>query len=271
MNCESKWGIRPFGYISASWLKIIACVLMFIDHMGMILFPKVMIYKLIGRLAFPIFAFFIAEGCRYTRRPWRRLLIIFLFGLFYLGFFHIAADMLYASVFLTFSVSIALNNLLDTLKRWCIKEGRVYKYLISLALLSSAIGVAYILSEYVFFDYGFVGMLIPLSLNLFYFKDSLKSERAQKIITVLDSYIARIFVFLIGLIFLYLANHTKIVTAFGVEMPYQIWCLASLPIMLLYNGKPGNRKLKKAFYIFYPAHLVFLVGISIVLEIIEKM
>ena len=48
--------------MNASIFKIIAMVTMLIDHIGMILFPNIAILRIIGRLAFPIFAYFVAEG-----------------------------------------------------------------------------------------------------------------------------------------------------------------------------------------------------------------
>lgn len=55
-------------------LKLIAAALMLIDHVGAILLPETVILRCIGRLAFPIFAFFIAEGYAHTRRFGRYLL-----------------------------------------------------------------------------------------------------------------------------------------------------------------------------------------------------
>ena len=43
-------------------LKILAMVTMLIDHVGYMFFPGQMIYRTIGRLAFPIFAYQIAIG-----------------------------------------------------------------------------------------------------------------------------------------------------------------------------------------------------------------
>ena len=59
-------------------LKGIAAALMLTDHVGAILLPEVPVLRCVGRLAFPIFAFFIAEGYAHTRdfgRYFRRLAI----------------------------------------------------------------------------------------------------------------------------------------------------------------------------------------------------
>lgn len=48
-------------------LKLIALTTMFIDHIGAVFFPQVTLLRVIGRISFPLYAFLIAEGCRYTR------------------------------------------------------------------------------------------------------------------------------------------------------------------------------------------------------------
>mgnify|MGYP002512812198 CR=1 FL=1 len=53
--------------MSACILKLLAAACMLIDHAGMLLFPDKMWMRAVGRLAFPIFAYMIAEGCTYTR------------------------------------------------------------------------------------------------------------------------------------------------------------------------------------------------------------
>ena len=57
---------RNFG-LSGNALKIIAAISMVIDHVGLMFFPTLKILRIIGRLAYPIFAFMIAEGCYYTK------------------------------------------------------------------------------------------------------------------------------------------------------------------------------------------------------------
>ena len=47
-------------------LKLIAAVSMLCDHAGLILFPSVPVLRLIGRLAFPIYAYLIVNGYQKT-------------------------------------------------------------------------------------------------------------------------------------------------------------------------------------------------------------
>ena len=53
--------------LDATALKLIGVVTMTIDHIGYILFPKLALLRIIGRLAYPVFAYLIAEGCTYSR------------------------------------------------------------------------------------------------------------------------------------------------------------------------------------------------------------
>lgn len=55
------------GGLDATALKLIGVVTMTIDHIGYILFPNLAVLRIIGRLAYPIFAYLIAEGCTYSR------------------------------------------------------------------------------------------------------------------------------------------------------------------------------------------------------------
>jgi len=55
-------------------LKLIAIITMTIDHVGMILFPTQILFRYIGRLAFPIYAYSAACGIVYTKNVKKYLL-----------------------------------------------------------------------------------------------------------------------------------------------------------------------------------------------------
>ena len=59
------------GREQRQFLQFIAALTMLIDHIGVVFFPTVLGFRAIGRLSFPLFAFGIAEGVRYTHSFWR--------------------------------------------------------------------------------------------------------------------------------------------------------------------------------------------------------
>ena len=59
------------GGLPQELLKLIACVTMLIDHVGASLYPGNLWLRVIGRIAFPIYCFLLAEGVHYTKHPWR--------------------------------------------------------------------------------------------------------------------------------------------------------------------------------------------------------
>ena len=98
MKCE----YNKIGFLSGSTLKILACLFMVIDHVGLTFFPEHDIFRILGRLAFPLFAFFIAEGSRYSKHKLRRFLLIFAIGLAFFAFYYVYDGSLYGNIFLTF-------------------------------------------------------------------------------------------------------------------------------------------------------------------------
>ena len=71
----------PAGNTATGWLKLIALVFMFIDHSGKMLFPAVPEMRILGRIAFPVYAWCMIVGFHYTRNVPRYLLRILAVGL----------------------------------------------------------------------------------------------------------------------------------------------------------------------------------------------
>ena len=62
-------------------LKLIALVFMMTDHMGKMLFPDVPEMRMLGRIAFPLYAWCLVVGFCYTRNVWRYALRLLAVGL----------------------------------------------------------------------------------------------------------------------------------------------------------------------------------------------
>ena len=115
---------KKFGFLSSNLLKIIAMAAMVIDHASVIFIgPENTVWRHIGRIAFPIFAFMIAEGCYYTRNKLRYFLTIFLLGLGCQTVYLVAEKSLYQNILITFSLSIII---IFSLENYRIKREKTF-------------------------------------------------------------------------------------------------------------------------------------------------
>ncbi len=235
--------VRAFG-LSAFVLKIIACVTMVVDHVGAYLFPQVAILRVIGRFSFPLFAFFIAEGCRYTRNKTKRFLTIFGLALLCeIGYFILTKEIT-GTVLMTFSGSIPIIYALRFFKKSLVQK-KVDTIVLAVFLLSAALGAGFALASVVPVDYGFPGMMLPVWASLFDYHEG----ESPRFLRHLDRHPIRLVVFGLGLVAVWF---------FRGRTDLQFLGLLGLVPLAFYNGKPGVRKFKYWFYIFYPAHLAIL-------------
>ena len=217
--------------MSSFVIKIIAAVSMLIDHMGLLLFPQYGIMRILGRLAFPLYAFCIAEGFYYTRDKKRYFLQIFILGIVCQAAYFIADGSMYLGVLIAFSMSILLMWALDGVKKaLAAKDGAM----IAAAIFVLSLAAVAALCHFMTVDYGFVGILLPV------------------LAFASDKKWVRLGLFSLGLV----ALCAVIYCSGGLDV--QWWALVALPLLALYNGKPGKYRMKYFFYVFYPAHLAVL-------------
>ena len=242
--------MKKIRFLSGNALKLIAAVAMLIDHMGLIFFPNFIIFRIIGRLAFPIFAFMIAEGCRYTRNKLRYFLTMSGLATVCQIVYFIALKNTDMSVFVTFSVSILLVYALQYLKSTIFgKASKTHKAL-TLTAFFALLLATYFINLAVNMDYGFAGCIMPVFAALFH-----SDENSPSLIKKLDR--NEIHVLSTGVAMVYMA---------AINRPIQYYSLLTIPLLLLYSGKRGKAKLKYFFYLFYPLHLVALYGIDLLLS-----
>lgn len=229
--------LRTLG-LTGNQLKLLAILLMTVDHIGAYLLPQYPILRIIGRLAMPIFAFMIAEGCYYTRNRTRYLLTIAAFAAVCQIVEYIFQHSLMQCILVTFSLSIALIYAVDYASQ--------KKSFLSLCLAGGVFAaVCYIC---VFLpgdlpvsgfrvDYGFCGVLLPV----FIYMGRTKEEKLMLC-----------------------ACGLAVLAMMGYQ--YQWFALLAVPLLALYNGQRGKCPLKYLFYFYYPLHLAAIYGVGLLLK-----
>lgn len=243
---EAKF-MNKIGFLSGNAIKILAALLMIVDHIGFFLFPDIIELRIVGRISFPLFAFMLAEGCRYTRN--KTIHFTLLFGLAVLCqivYFFFDNGNLTMSVLVTFSLSVLMIYALQYCKK-CMFDftASAPEKVLSLLLFAATVAVVFALNEIFYIDYGFVGCLLPVTVSLFDFKDIPVPEKIKQ----LDNLYVKLVCLAAGLAFL------PLTTELGVIEYYAFFAL--LPL-LFYSGKRGKLRMKYFFYLFYPLHLVVL-------------
>jgi hypothetical protein len=72
--------VRTFD-VGREILKIVAIITMTVDHVGAILHPDLLFLRVIGRIAFPLFAYLVTLGIESTKKPRRYLITLFSFAI----------------------------------------------------------------------------------------------------------------------------------------------------------------------------------------------
>lgn len=190
-----KFGINTFT------LKMIAVVAMLIDHVGAVLLPQYEILRIIGRIAFPIFAYTLVEGFIHTHDVKKYMMRMGILALvsevpFDLAFYGTLLEFGHQNVFFTLFLGLVMLYLM--LKA----PTTLRSFLCVLAIL--------LVSEFLRTDYNSMGLLM-----IFWFYQY-RNHRIVKIIGI-----AIINVFLMGYI--------------------QVYAVLALIPIALHNGEQGPK------------------------------
>lgn len=237
--------------IDAGTLKIIACVTMFIDHLatgflktagtngiapidmsdGIFWFYYVLAF--IGRQAFPIYAFMIAEGYIHTRSKTKYMLRLLLFAIlsqypYYLLNKDTLTSMYSGNTIFTLLIGLLAVWVVDTILLQHLEQNKGQVILRGISSLLAIVFFCWLTTIVAPDDYVWGGVLSVLFFYLF---------RQVRLVSVVASW--------------FTLTRLEAFEAF------------SFPAMILirhYNGQRGLR-LKWFFYLFYPCHFLVILGL----------
>lgn len=243
--------------LTGNALKLIAAAAMLCDHIAMIFLRTTQYYTImrsVGRIAFPIFAFFIAEGCFYTKNRLKYVLTMLAVGVPCQLIEYIAAGELKLNIMFTLAMGALIVFAYDCMSahgRGSVDGTTVgdasvapsgprfsNARMLGVALFGSALVICAAIAVFPGYQYGFFGALLPLSAYIM---------RRSKL---------RLLPFALTLVLVSLSY-----------APMQLFSLAALPLLILYDGNRGKYNLKYFFYIFYPSHLLVLWGLYYLIRI----
>jgi len=269
-------------------LKIIACLTMLVDHVGYTFFPHEIWMRVIGRIAFPLFCWYVARGFSRTRSRGRYLARLAVWGAvsqipFALLFHHASFDnpislLNGTNVLFTFCLALAGLWLIDACRNrhWVLQVLSWCAY--------ALFGVAALLLHT---DYDLYGVLMVLLCHVFGSPrfvvvdasvgagDVAGGEGAMRTLggdastaSVADAprnagpafHVMRQTkwtawnLLLPGSILLL----TYVFVSLRMMSWLQLFCVAAVPLLWLRLPDPAPGRWKHAFYAFYPAHILIL-------------
>ena len=234
-------------------IKIIALAAMITDHIGDVYshaIPESFLMRCIGRLAFPLYAYMIAEGCRQTKNLKKYMIRLGVFAFiseipFDLCFENMRVRSLNDIKFFTANnQNIFFSLFLAVLAIYIWERLKDTKYILAGVLAFPASAV---IAQQIRSDYGGTAVIMIAAM---YF---------------LPNKITRIAAMVAGVALLYLPmGYTGYIFGHRVPFGFTLFLFASaaaVPVFF-YNGKRGPG-LKYIFYMMYPLHLLILALVQI--------
>lgn len=235
------YGLENNGY-NHRFLKWFALITMTIDHIGHFIFPDLIELRVVGRLAFPIFAYLFANTYRFTSNKKRLLIQVSVAAVITQILLYLAGITELVNIFFLFAIVWFALKAYDDKRMW---------------LVVVLAGIAEILTV----DYGMYGIFAIVLFYVYY-----GNKKAQlsgfAILTLIYSLlpflasgiwssIPTIFAHLFDIYWVYFIQVLSIASV-GLLWFYQ----TEKPIP--YATKQLNFIEKYAFYVYYPLHLVIL-------------
>ena len=253
---------------STNNLKIIASVAMFFDHFVTVFFPHneplSLAFRFFGRMAAPIFCFFIAQGFYYTSNLNKyifRLLILAVISHFPYNY--------------AFGLSMFRTSVVWPLTMGLIALAVVKNDKLNIALKLMIAVVCCVVTYRA--NWEFVAVLWVLAFGVFH-GNFIRQIVSFCVIGIVFHLIPYFFV-VEDLAFLQVISPQWFRLGFShgtYPQWFQLGIFLAIPLLAMYSGKPGKKSVFMTwfFYVFYPAHLILLFILkqyTSMAEILEKL
>ena len=219
------------------FLKLIACIAMFLDHFGAAIVPEVYIpyrvelyyvLRIIGRISFPIYSFLLVQSMHHTRSPYKYILRLAI-GILLA---ELPFDYLFEGNFTWEDQNVLLTLTLGAVMLLCMRKTEK-PWLKVLLIIPFAF-----LAEVWNCDYGGWGVVIIAVFAL----------------------VDRVSLQTIGVLLVNWAMNSSAVPVFGIHIPVQLFAVLAMIPIACYSGVKLTRSkaVQWGFYWFYPLHMLFL-------------
>lgn len=223
-------------------IKIIAITAMIIDHIGLFFFPHLIIFRAIGRLAFPLFAWLIANGARHTQNINKYLFRLFFFACiaqlpFYYANEQIAGNQMSLNVLFTLFLG------LSAIKVITLTSNKI--------LHITSIVICLVIANLLHTDYGAAGVLSIVAFYVWYKKPTVMIVSQCLILGILP-----------WISFLLESFYHIPLTTYYIDNALEPLALFALFFILKYTGEQGLQA-KYLFYYIYPLQYVIILLIKV--------
>ncbi|NLV57597.1 MAG: hypothetical protein GXY67_02410 [Clostridiales bacterium] len=249
-HTANQRGAGIAGNLDTSFLKVLALLFMVVDHIGAAVFTNIPELRVIGRMAFPLYAWCLVVGSEKTRSPLHYGLRLLLVGIIAQPLYMMALSHTWQDLNILFSLLVGLIAIQGIQKRWMFSQIWVP-------------ALCYVLLGFIHVDYGWMGLTFILVLY------GARNNRS-------------------GLVAAYLAfalfwgtGSNTVSQLFGWKLPFLSWpglgpllttlfrtqgmVWLSLPLIAL----PTHTRLRMPQwlgYALYPAHLVLIIVLKVLVN-----
>jgi len=230
------------------WIAIIAMILNHAAHVFEEILPLAVAFPIYaaGGFTFPIMAYFISEGYKYTSSLEKYIMRLLIFGLLASPFFIFAFSGFALNIMFTIALGLIVLLMYDKMKV------RPFFWVIFVLIL--------VLTAALPLDWSFIGVIVMFLYH------AIKNEKLRRIIPGIVAGVLLMTLSALGIMPI-LQEGGNIGIGDLKDFGFAVSCFSATILLSRFNGERGKR-MKWLFYTFYPIHLAVLTAVAFFIGIL---